>query len=157
MKNTKHQTPNTQQITNTKYPTPRESNGDSRSEWGLRDEPAKNEGGRHPFDFEERTSIFGEKIVRFAKRIPRGPVNDRLINQVVGAGTSIGANFSEANDCVSKKDFRNSAKRCIKEAKETRHFLRMIVASEPSLTEEARTLYREATELIRILAAMWRK
>ena len=111
MKNTKHQTPNTKQISNTKYPTTREGNGDSRSEWGLRDEPAKNEGGRHPFDFEESTSIFGEKIVRFAKRIPRGPVNDRLINQVVGAGTSIGANFSEANDCVSKKDFRNSVKR----------------------------------------------
>ena len=157
MKNTKHQTPNTQQISNAKYPTTREGNGDSHSEWGLRDEPAKNEGGRHPFDFEERTSIFGEKIVRFAKQIPRGPVNDRLINQVVGAGTSIGANFCEANDCVSKKDFRNCAKRCIKEAKETRHFLRMIVASEPSLAEEARTLYREATELIRILAAMCRK
>ena len=157
MKNTKNQKPNSKQFSNTKYPTSLESNGDASAEWGLKDEAAKNEGGRHPFDFEERTSIFGEKIVRFAKRIPRGPVNDRLINQVVGAGTSIGANFCEANDCVSKKDFRNSAKRCIKEAKETRHFLRMIVASEPSLTEEARTLYREATELIRILAAMCRK
>ena len=157
MKNTKHRTPNTKQISNTQYPTPWESNGDSSAEWLLRDEPVKNEPGRHPFDFEKRTSIFGEKIVRFAKRIPRGPVNDRLINQLVGAGTSIGANFCEANDCVSKKDFRNSAKRCIKEAKETRHFLRMIVASEPSLSEEARTLYREATELIRILAAMCRK
>src|SRR5213592_2089439 len=157
MKNTKNETPKTKQISNTQYPTSRERNGEPSVERELRDEPAKNEGGRHPFDFEERTSIFGEKIVRFAKQIPRGPANDRLINQVVGAGTSIGANFCEANDCVSKKDFRNCAKRCIKEAKETRHFLRMIAASEPSLTEEARTLYREATELIRILAAMCRK
>ena len=114
-------------------------------------------GDRHPFDLEERTAVFGENIVRFAKRIQRNPANDRLINQIVGAATSVGANFCEANDCVSKKDFRNSVKRCIKEAKETRFFLRMIVASEPSLTDDARTLYREATELIRILAAMWRK
>jgi len=103
MKNTKNETPKTKQISNTQYPTSRERNGEPSAEWELRDEPAKNEGGRHPFDFEERTSIFGEKIVRFAKQIPRGPVNDRLINQVVGAGTSIGANFCEANDCVSKK------------------------------------------------------
>src|SRR6266545_3953784 len=142
MKNTKHQKPNTKQHSNTKYPTRREGNGDSSAEWRLKDEPAKNEGGRHPFDFEERTSVFGEEIVRFAKRIPRGPVNDRLINQVVGAGTSIGANFCEANDCVSKKDFRNCAKRFIKEAKETRFFLRMIVAAEPSLAEQARRFYR---------------
>jgi len=155
----KHQTPNTntQQIENTQYSASRAGDGDPSAGRMLRDELVRNEGGRHPFDFEERASVFGERIVRFAKRITRGPVNDRLINQVVGAGTSIGANFCEANDCVSKKDFRNSAKRCIKEAKETRHFLRMIVASEPSLTEEARTLYREATELIRIPATMCRK
>ena len=157
MKNTKNQTPKTNKVSSTKYSRSHEGNGDPSAAWVLKDEPVKGGKERHPFDFEERTSLFGEKIVRFAKRIPRGPVNDRLINQVVGAGTSIGANFCEANDCVSKKDFRNCAKRCIKEAKETRHFLRMIAASEPSLTEEARTLYREATELIRILAAMCRK
>jgi four helix bundle protein len=156
MKNTKHQTPDTKQISNTKYPRSHEGNGDSTTGWVLHDEAVEREKGkqRHPFDFEERTAMFGEKIVRFAKRIPRGPINDRLISQIVGAGTSIGANFCEANDSVSKKDFRYSAKRCIKEAKETRLFLRMIVTSEPSLTEEARALFREATELIRILATM---
>jgi four helix bundle protein len=123
----------------------------------LKDESPKESGVRHPFDFEERTAVFGENIVRFAKQLPRGPGNDRLINQIVGAGTSVGANFCEANDCVSKKDFRYSAKRCIKEAKETRFFLRMIVVAEPSLADQARVLYREATELIRILATMCRK
>jgi four helix bundle protein len=123
----------------------------------LKDEPPSESGVRHPFDFEERTAVFGENIVRFAKQLPRGPGNDRLINQIVGAGTSVGANFCEANDCVSKKDFRYSAKRCIKEAKETRFFLRMIVVAEPSLADQARVLYREATELIRILATMCRK
>jgi hypothetical protein len=77
MKNTKNQKPKTKQISNTQYPTSRQGNGDSSSDWRLKDEPAKNEGGCHPF--------------------------------------------------------------C------------------PALAEEARTLYREATELIRILAAMCRK
>jgi len=157
MKRSKHLAPKTKQISNPKYPRSHEGNGSPSAEWVLKDDAVEGENERHPFDFEERTAVFGENIVRLAKRIQRSPVNDRLIHQIVGAGTSVGANFCEANDCVSKKDFRNSAKRCIKEAKETRFFLRMIVASEPSLTEEARTLYREATELIRILAAMWRK
>jgi len=157
LKNTKNQTPKTNKVSSTKYSRSHEGNGDPSAAWVLKDEPVKGGKERHPFDFEERTAVFGENILRFAKRIRRSPVNDRLINQIVGAGTSIGANFCEANDCVSKRDFRNSAKRCIKEAKETRFFLRRIVASEGSFTEEARILYREATELIRILSTMCRK
>ena len=155
MRNTKRQTPNTKKNPNSKYPSSQAGNGGLDESMVLKDEPQT--AGHHPFDFEERTAVFGENIVRFSKKIPRGPANDRLINQIVGAGTSVGANFCEANDSVSKKDFRNTAKRCIKEAKETRFFLRMIVASEPPLAQQARLLYREATELIRILAAMCRK
>src|SRR3982751_4940159 len=61
----------------------------------------------HAFDLEERTAVFGENIVRFAKKIPRHPANDRLIGQLVGCGTSIGANYCEANKGVSKKDFKH--------------------------------------------------
>jgi len=111
---------------------------------------------RHPWDLEERTALFGEGIVRFSKRIPRRPGNDRLIDQLVGAGTSIGGNYCEANEGVSKKDFRFSASRCVKEAKETKFFLRMVVASEPQLADEARPLYREAHELLLIFASMRR-
>jgi four helix bundle protein len=128
----------------------------TRSDWELKEDPVPVP-ALHPFDFEERTARFGEAIVRFSKRIPRSPTNDRLISQLVGAGTSVGANFCEASDSVSRKDFRHSAKRCIKEAKETRFFLRMVATSETSLGEEARALYRESTELIRILASMCRK
>jgi len=59
---------------------------------------------KHPFDLEERTATFGEAIVRFSKKIPRDPTNNRLIDQLVGCGTSIGANYCEANEGVSKKD-----------------------------------------------------
>ena len=123
----------------------------------LREVEGGNGAERHPFDLEERTSVFGEAIVRFAKTIPRNPANDRLINQIVGCGTSVGANYCEANERVSKKDFRNTIGRCVKEAKETKYFLRLIAAAEPSLADQARTLYREAKELHLIFAAMFRQ
>lgn len=124
----------------------------------LKDEPLDSK--PHPFDLEERTARFGERIIRFVKRMPRGvdfPENNRLIDQLVGAGTSIGANYCEANEGVSKKDFRHPISRCVKEAKETRFLLRMIAASEPKLADEARDLYREANELVRIFASIYRK
>jgi four helix bundle protein len=119
--------------------------------------PNGNGEGRHPFDLEERTALFGEAVVRFVKNIPRSPGNDRLVGQLVGCGTSIGANYCEANERVSKKDFRNTISRCVKEAKETKYFLRVIVAAEPRIADEARVLYREAKELHLIFASMYRQ
>ena len=112
---------------------------------------------RHPFDLEERTACFGEAIVQFIKKIPRSLGNDRLVGQLVGCGTSIGANYCEANERVSKKDFRNTIGRCVKEAKETKYFLRLIAAAEPELADKARVLYREAKELHLIFASMYRQ
>jgi four helix bundle protein len=123
----------------------------------LNEAPASTGVAKHPFDLEERTATFGEAIVRFSKKVPRDPTNNRLIDQLVGCGTSIGANYCEANEGVSKKDFRNIIGRCVKEAKETKHFLRMIAVSEPTLAVEARTLYREAKELHLIFASIFRK
>ena len=68
-----------------------------------------------PYDLEERTAVFGEEVVRFAKKIPKGPGNNRLIDQVVGAGTSLGANYAEASETVSPKDFKHTISRCVKE------------------------------------------
>jgi four helix bundle protein len=108
----------------------------------------------------ERVAVFGENIIRFAKRIPRGPnhpENNRLIDQLVGAGTSVGANYCEADDAVSGKDFKNKIGICRKESKETMFFLRMVAASENVLTDEARELWREAKELNLIFGSIWRK
>ena len=58
------------------------------------------------FDLEERTALFGEAVIRFAKKISKNPVSTPLISQLVRAGTSIGANYCEADDAVSKKDFK---------------------------------------------------
>ena len=113
-----------------------------------------------PTDLMERTAQFGEAIIRFVKKIPRGPdhpENNRLVDQLVGAGTSIGANYCEADDSVSGKDFKKSIGTCRKEAKETMFFLRMVGTSEESLKDKARRLWREAKELNLIFGAIWRK
>jgi four helix bundle protein len=123
----------------------------------LNDGANGNNKDRHAFDLEERTAQFGEAIIRFVKKIRRAPENDRLIGQLVGCGTSIGANYCEANEAVSKKDFKYTIGRCVKEAKETKFFLRMVAASEPELADEARNLYRESKELHLIFASIYRK
>jgi four helix bundle protein len=124
--------------------------------WVLNEKPSGDQ-GRHPFDLQERSARFGEAIIRFAKKIRRGPGNDRIIDQLVGCGTSVGANYCEANESCSKKDFLYSISRCSKEAHETKIFLRMSAAAEPQLVKEARVLYREANELHLIFASIYRK
>ena len=132
--------------------------------WGDTDEVAglllhEESSGKNtaPRPLDERTAQFGEAIIRFAKKIRQNAVNERLISQLVGAGTSIGANYCEADDSVSGKEFKLRIGTCRKESKETMFFLRMIAAAEPSLAEEARTLWREAKELNLIFGAIWRK
>ena len=110
-----------------------------------------------PEDLTERTARFGESIIRFAKKIPRNAVNNRLIDQLVGAGTSVGANYCEADDAVSGKEFKQKIGISRKESKETMFFLRMVAAAEESLSAEARALWREAKELNLIFGAIWRK
>ena len=113
--------------------------------------------GRPAFDLEERTAIFGEAVIRFARTIPKTPVTLPLISQLVRAGTSVGANYCEADDAVSKKDFKNKIGICRKEARETKLWLRLIAAAEPEAKAEARNLWQEAKELHLIFAAIWRK
>ncbi len=122
--------------------------------WALREEGLAKE---RAYDLEERTSRFGEAVIEFAKKIPHSPINNRLIDQLVGAATGIGANYCEADDSVSKKDFKNKIGYCRKESRETRFFLRMVAAAEPDLKPEARKLWQEAKELNLIFSAIWRK
>jgi four helix bundle protein len=113
--------------------------------WGLHLENGealelKDQGPPLVYDSEERTSVFGEMVIAFAKKIAWNPVNNRLIAQLVGAATSVGANYCEADDGVSRADFRHRIGICRKEARETKFFLRMVVSSEPGLKPEAREL-----------------
>ena len=109
----------------------------------VREEPNQ----RRAYDLEERTARFGEAIIDFAKTIPQDAVTNRLIGQLVGAATSVGANYVEADDAVSKKEFLKNIGTCRKEARETKHFLRMIVRAVPESKSRARILWQEAREL----------
>ena len=108
------------------------------------------------YDLEERTARFGEAVIDFAKTIRQGPTADRIISQLIGAATSVGANYIEADDSVSKKEFLKCISICKKEARETKHFLRMAVRAVPELRPEARKLWMEAKELHLIFARIWR-
>lgn len=109
------------------------------------------------FDLEERTPRFGEAIVRFAKTLPVSPVVTPLTGQVVRSGTSVGANYAEADDAPSKKEFLQKIGYSRKEARETKHWLRMIATACPEKKDEARVLWQEAKELHLIFAAIIRK
>lgn len=99
------------------------------------------------YDLEERTAKFGENIISFSKRIPLSKITERSIPQLVGVGTSVGANYCEADDAESRKDFRHKIGICKKESRECKHFLRMIVVAVPELKDEARILWQESKEL----------
>jgi four helix bundle protein len=118
----------------------------------IREEPSD----KRVYDLEERTARFGEAVVDFARTIPQDAVTNRIINQLGGAGTSVGANYVEADDAVSKKEFLKSIGTCKKEVREAKHFLRMAVRPVPELKPEARKLWLEARELHLIFSKIWR-
>ncbi len=106
------------------------------------------------YDLEDRTARHGEDIIKFVKSIERDEVNRPLISQVVRSATSIGANYMEADGAESKKDFRHKIALCKKEAKETKHWLRMIAKANPHRNKDCRRLWQEAQELTLIFSSI---
>lgn len=106
------------------------------------------------YDLEERTAKFGEDIIKFTKTLENNPINRPLMSQVVRSGTSIGANYMEADGAESKRDFSHKIALCKKEAKETKHWLRMIAKANPDKTEDCRNLWQEAKELTLIFSSI---
>jgi four helix bundle protein len=108
------------------------------------------------FDLAERTAKFGEEVIRFCTTIKRNAITSPLISQLVRAGTSIGSNYCEADEAGSKKEFKYRISVCCRESRETKYQLRMIVAAVPEKAEPARVLWKEADELNKIFAAIFR-
>lgn len=108
------------------------------------------------YDLEDRTAKFGEAIIKFAKKIPFTQVTKSLVDQLVRAGTAVGANYCEADSAHSKKDFNHKIAICKKESRETRHWLRMMAEAAPEFKSEARILWKEANELSLIFSAIIR-
>ena len=110
-----------------------------------------------PYDLEERTAVFGENVIKYCQTLPKSNITAPLINQLVKAATSVGANYCEADDAESKKDFRHKIGISKKEARGSKHFLRMLAVAVPSSKDELRILWKEAKELNLILNTVYRK
>ena len=106
------------------------------------------------FDLERRTTEFAKAVIRISKNLPRNPINDRLVSQIVGASGSVGANYREANDSLGKKDFIQRLKIARREAKESLHWLELVLEANVYMTIEIKPLMREAEELKNILSAI---
>ena len=105
------------------------------------------------YDLEERTAKFSEKIIDLCKKAPKNVVNVPIIDQLMRAGTSMGANYAEANGASSRKDFKNKIFICKKEAKETMYWIRLLARTGDSYTKEkSKVLWKEAQELAMIFA-----
>ena len=108
------------------------------------------------YDLECRTTEFGEAVIEFLGNVRETAITRPLISQVVRSATSVGANYGEADDAVSKKDFRLRIAYCRREARETKFWLRMLVKADPSLSDTAKPLWQEAKELHLIFSKIWR-
>lgn len=104
------------------------------------------------YDLEERTAKFAEDLIDFLKTLTITPINKRIIEQLVGSAGSIGANYCEATEAESKKDFYHKIGIAKKEIKETKHWLRLLARTEPEHKEKIRRFWQEAHELILIFA-----
>jgi four helix bundle protein len=109
------------------------------------------------FDLAERTAQFGEAVIEFAVSVPRDPITSPLISQFVRAGTSVGANYCEADESSSRKEFKYRVSLCCRESRETKYWLRMLAKAAPTRKAAARPMWKEADELNRIFAAINRK
>lgn len=96
------------------------------------------------FDFEERTALFGENVLRFLRKIPNNSINSPLVNQLAKSATSMGANYCEADDAKSKKDFKHKIEICKKDARETKHFLRLMKVIVPDKESDLNVLWNKA-------------
>ena len=110
------------------------------------------------YDLEDRTFNFAKDVREFARQIPRTIANIDDTKQVVRSSGSVCANYIEANESLSKKDFLMRIKICRKEAKESRYWLRLVEAGDNSLLQKKRSdLIQEAVELTNIFGAILRK
>ena len=113
-------------------------------------------GGGEKYDLEERTAHFGENVIDFLKAVRRDDMTSPLVGQLMRAAGGVGANYCEANDAVSRKEFRHRIALCRRESKESKHWLRLIARADDRQLETARTLWKEAKELNLIFASILR-
>ncbi len=118
---------------------------------------AKSSETKRAYDLTERTAKLGETVIGFARSIKLDAVSSPLVAQLVRAATSVGANYCEAQEAGSRKEFHYRISVCNREAREAKHWLRMLAAACPARKDAARRLWKEANELNLIFSAIFRK
>lgn len=108
------------------------------------------------YDLEERTAKFAENFIAQVKKLPQNSINRPLIEQGVAAVGSIGANYCEATEAESKKDFIHKISISKKEIKETKHWVRLLACANPEFKDKFRELWQEAQELLLIFSKIIR-
>ncbi len=108
-----------------------------------------------PYDLEDRTEAFAKAVIRFCATLPKNTANIELMSQVVRSAGSVGANYIEANEALSKKDLANRIRICRKEAKESGYWLRPIASA--NIEAETALLEQESRELTNIFGAILKK
>ncbi len=110
------------------------------------------------YDLEERTFQFAKEVRIFAKTLPKTIANIEDGKQLIKASGSVGANYIEANEALSKKDFKMRIKICRKESKESAYWLRLIhETNDLENANDAKRLMREANELKKIFSSILEK
>lgn len=108
------------------------------------------------YDLELRTTEFAKQVIQYLKVVKVDYINESIIKQLVRAATSVGANYREANEASSKRDFRNKIAISKKEANETKYWLEMIIEASPASAARAQILLKEMNEILLILGAIFR-
>lgn len=109
------------------------------------------------YNLASRTQTFSENLLGFIKTLTITLLNKNLISQVLRSGTSIGANYMEADGAGSKKDFEHKISICRKEAKETLYWLNLLQKTNTSKEKNIDQLIQESKELSLIFSAILNK
>ena len=109
------------------------------------------------YDLEERTYKFAKSVINFTNQVNKSIPNTEVIRQLVRSSGSVGANYIEANEALSKKDFAMRIKICRKESKESIYWLKLLEVSEVNTDKERQVMINEATELMKIFGAIVEK
>lgn len=105
-------------------------------------------------ELENRTKIFAVKMIQLSAALPNTPEGMAVRNQLTKSGTSIGANYREANRARSRADFKNKIKICESEASETQYWIEVILEAEWLSWENAKTEYEECSELLALFTSI---
>ena len=108
-------------------------------------------------ELEKRTWVFAVRIIRLSSRLPNTPEGRAIRTQITKSGTSMGANYREANRSRSKSDFKNRISICESEASETQYWMEIIVEASWLTKEQIEWEYNEGTELLAIFTTIGKK